>query len=121
MFEIDKIILDHPTCSNCAHMTTDSNCEPLCKMMEDGQKIEYPENSKLIYFSACNLWQESDSRKKLLQKLPFEIEGDELVAVKEEFENIDDAMEDIPEEERYGVGDIDDGKEVNLPKEEEEE
>jgi len=92
MFEIDKIILDHPTCSNCAHMTTDSNCEPLCKMMENGQKIEYPENSKLVYFSACNLWQESDSRKKLLQNLPFEIEGDELVAVKEEFENIEEVI-----------------------------
>lgn len=39
----------------------------------------------------------------------------------EEFENIDDAMEEIPEEEKYGVSDIDDGKEVNLPKEEPEE
>ena len=35
----------------------------------------------------------------------------------EEFENIEDAMEDIPEEERYGVEE-DDGKEVTLPKEE---
>lgn len=40
----------------------------------------------------------------------------------EEFENIDDAMEEIPEEEKYSIpGDYDDGKEVNLPKEEEEE
>ena len=38
----------------------------------------------------------------------------------EEFENIEDAMEDIPEEERYGVHEEDD-KEVTLPKEEEEE
>lgn len=39
----------------------------------------------------------------------------------EEFENIDDAMEDIPEEEKYpAVEDYDDGKELNLPKEEEE-
>jgi len=39
----------------------------------------------------------------------------------EEFENIDDAMEDIPEEEKYPtVEDYDDGKELNLPKEEEE-
>ena len=38
----------------------------------------------------------------------------------EEFENIEDAMEDIPEEERYGVEE-DDGKEVTLPKEETEE
>ena len=38
----------------------------------------------------------------------------------EEFENIDDAMEDIPEEEKYpAVEDYDDGKELNLPKEEE--
>ena len=38
----------------------------------------------------------------------------------EEFENIEDAMEDIPEEERYGVHEEDD-KEVTLPKEDEEE
>ncbi len=39
----------------------------------------------------------------------------------EEFENIDDAMEEIPEEEKYHIPeDYDDGKEVNLPKEEEE-
>lgn len=39
----------------------------------------------------------------------------------EEFENIDDAMEEIPEEEKYSIPeDIDDGKELNLPKEEEE-
>ena len=39
----------------------------------------------------------------------------------EEFENIDDAMEEIPEEEKYpAVEDYDDGKELNLPKEEEE-
>ena len=39
----------------------------------------------------------------------------------EEFENIDDAMEEIPEEEKYNLHeDYDDGKEVNLPKEEEE-
>jgi len=36
----------------------------------------------------------------------------------EEFENIDDAMEEIPEEEKYNIpGDYDDGKELNLPKE----
>lgn len=40
----------------------------------------------------------------------------------EEFENIDDAMEEIPKEEKYSISeDYDDGKEVNLPKEEEEE
>lgn len=40
----------------------------------------------------------------------------------EEFENIDDAMEEIPEEEKYNIPeDYDDGKEVSLPKEEEEE
>ncbi|MCM1266722.1 MAG: DNA gyrase subunit A [Bacteroidales bacterium] len=40
----------------------------------------------------------------------------------EEFENIDDAMEDIPEEEKYNLPDeVDDGKELNLPKEEEDE
>lgn len=40
----------------------------------------------------------------------------------EEFENIDDAMEEIPEEEKYNIPDgIDDGKEINLPEEEEEE
>ena len=40
----------------------------------------------------------------------------------EEFENIDDAMEDIPEEEKYKVPeDYDDGKELNLPREDEEE
>lgn len=40
----------------------------------------------------------------------------------EEFENIDDAMEEISEEEKYNIPeDYDDGKEVNLPKEEEEE
>ncbi len=40
----------------------------------------------------------------------------------EEFENIDDAMEEIPEEEKYSIPeDYDDGKEVNLPREEEEE
>ncbi len=38
----------------------------------------------------------------------------------EEFENIEDAMEDIPKEERYGVHEEDD-KEVTLPKEDEEE
>ena len=38
----------------------------------------------------------------------------------EEFENIEDAMEEIPEEERYGVHE-EDGKEVTFPKEEEEE
>ena len=39
----------------------------------------------------------------------------------EEFENIDDAMEEIPEEEKYNLSeDYDDGKELNLPKEEEE-
>ena len=39
----------------------------------------------------------------------------------EEFENIDDAMEEIPEEEKYNLPeDYDDGKELNLPKEEEE-
>lgn len=39
----------------------------------------------------------------------------------EEFENIDDAMEEIPEEEKYSIPeDYDDGKELNLPKEEEE-
>ncbi len=39
----------------------------------------------------------------------------------EEFENIDDAMEEIPEEEKYpAVEDYDDGKELNLPKEEDE-
>ena len=38
----------------------------------------------------------------------------------EEFENIEDAMEDIPEKERYGVHEEDD-KEVTLPKEDEEE
>ena len=38
----------------------------------------------------------------------------------EEFENIDDAMEDIPEEKKYSIPeDIDDGKELNLPREEE--
>ncbi len=36
-----------------------------------------------------------------------------------EFENIEDAMEDIPEDEKYNLPD-DDGKEVTLPKEEEE-
>ena len=36
----------------------------------------------------------------------------------QEFENIEDAMEDIPEEERYNIpDDLDDGKEINLPKE----
>lgn len=40
----------------------------------------------------------------------------------EEFENIDDAMEEIPEEEKYSIpDDYDDGKEINLPKEKEEE
>ena len=40
----------------------------------------------------------------------------------EEFENIDDAMEEIPEEEKYNIlEDYDDGKELNLPKEEEDE
>ena len=40
----------------------------------------------------------------------------------EEFENIDDAMEDIPEDEKYkALGDYDDGKELNLPREDEEE
>lgn len=40
----------------------------------------------------------------------------------EEFENIDDAMEEISEEEKYHVpADYDDGKEVNLPRENEEE
>ncbi len=39
----------------------------------------------------------------------------------EEFENIDDALEEIPEEEKYpAVEDYDDGKELNLPREEEE-
>ena len=39
----------------------------------------------------------------------------------EEFENIDDAMEEIPEEEKYNLpDDFDDWKELNLPKEEEE-
>ena len=39
----------------------------------------------------------------------------------EEFENIDDAMEEIPEEKKYNIPEeIDDGKELNLPKEEEE-
>ena len=39
----------------------------------------------------------------------------------EEFENIDDAMEEIPEEKKYNIPeDIDDGKELNLPREEEE-
>ncbi len=37
----------------------------------------------------------------------------------QEFENIEDAMEDIPEDEKYNLPD-DDGKEVTLPKEEEE-
>ncbi len=37
----------------------------------------------------------------------------------QEFENIEDAMEDIPEDEKYSLPD-DDGKEVTLPKEEEE-
>ena len=36
----------------------------------------------------------------------------------QEFENIDDAMEDIPDDEKYKIRD--DGKEVTLPKEEEE-
>ncbi len=36
----------------------------------------------------------------------------------EEFENIDDAMEDIPEEERYPIND--ENEEVNLPREEDE-
>ena len=36
----------------------------------------------------------------------------------QEFENIEDAMEDIPEEEKYNLTEsVDDGKEVNLPKE----
>ena len=35
----------------------------------------------------------------------------------EEFENIDDAMEEIPDSEKYGVGE----EEVTLPKEDEEE
>ena len=36
----------------------------------------------------------------------------------QEFENIEDAMEDIPEDERYNIADdMDDGKEINLPKE----
>ena len=40
----------------------------------------------------------------------------------EEFENIDDAMEEIPEEEKYHIPeDIDDGKELNIPREEDEE
>ena len=40
----------------------------------------------------------------------------------EEFENIDDAMEEIPEEEKYNIPeDIDDGKELNIPIEENEE
>lgn len=40
----------------------------------------------------------------------------------EEFENIDDAMEEISEEEKYHVpADYDDGKEVNLPRETSEE
>ena len=39
----------------------------------------------------------------------------------EEFENIDDAMEEIPEEKKNNIPeDIDDGKELNLPREEEE-
>ena len=39
----------------------------------------------------------------------------------EEFENIDDAMEEIPEDKKYNIPeDIDDGKELNLPREEEE-
>ena len=37
----------------------------------------------------------------------------------QEFENIEDAMEDIPEDEKYNLPD-DDGKEVTLPKEEDE-
>lgn len=40
----------------------------------------------------------------------------------QEFENIEDAMEDIPEEEIYNIPeDVDDGKEVSLPKEEDSE
>lgn len=40
----------------------------------------------------------------------------------QEFENIEDAMEDIPEEEKYNMPeDVDDGKEVSLPKEEDSE
>ncbi len=40
----------------------------------------------------------------------------------EEFENIDDAMEEIPEEEKYNIPeDIDEGKELNIPREEDEE
>ena len=39
----------------------------------------------------------------------------------QEFENIEDAMEDIPEEERYHLPVEDDDKEVTLPKEEDEE
>lgn len=36
----------------------------------------------------------------------------------QEFENIEDAMEEIPEEEKYNIPeDIDDGKEVHLPTE----
>ncbi|MCH5343262.1 MAG: DNA gyrase subunit A [Acetatifactor sp.] len=39
----------------------------------------------------------------------------------QEFDNLEDAMEDIPDEEKYPGDFVDDGKEVNLPKEEEEE
>ena len=91
-FEVNSVILNAPSCSNCAHFTTDSNCEPICPLMEQGKIREsYPAKVPCVGFGSCSEWKESETRKKLLKNLPFELsdDGKTLVSVN------DDAIEDL--------------------------
>ncbi|MCR4790440.1 MAG: leucine-rich repeat domain-containing protein [Treponemataceae bacterium] len=112
IFDVTCHILDKPTCSNCSHFTTDSNCEPLCKKMNTDEKMHSLPYVKQSTFAACNLWQQDQSRKNLINELPFtyrgnldisigekffDFEGAELISIKEEFIECEEVI--IP----YGI------------------
>ncbi len=95
MFEINKITLDAPSCSNCAFFGTDSNCEPECFLKKrsperyeefKGKKAPASMTSSPS-IGLCAAWLEDEKRKKEIEKLPFTFSEDkkELIEVSEDF------------------------------------
>lgn len=95
LFEIDKVTLDAPSCSNCAFFGTDSNCEPECylksrapeRYAETMGKKSPPSMTGVPNIGLCASWKEDEKRKKAIEKLPFTFSEDkkELLEADEDF------------------------------------
>ena len=95
MFEINKITLDAPSCSNCAFFGTDSNCEPECflKKRSPERYEEFKEKKAPVSMTSspsiglCAAWMEDEKRMKEIERLPFTFSENkkELIEVSEDF------------------------------------